>query len=199
LQKIRDKTPKYGGVPAMIVLLDTSSLLSLVRYYLPFDNQDKLLNYFKQRIIAKEIVILETVYKESKLVVCGIIVERLDFLNDKKLRTKTDDLLPDKKYFNRVENEFCYGARKNSLTPSEFESRKKAFLESADSKLLLYCLQHKDEIDSANYVIVTEETVSSNDNKAFKKLPAICDTLEIKHSTLPELMGTFNDFTIEFL
>ncbi|PJC57708.1 MAG: hypothetical protein CO025_11940, partial [Ignavibacteria bacterium CG_4_9_14_0_2_um_filter_37_13] len=52
---------------------------------------------------------------------------------------------------------------------SEFESRKKAFLESADSKLLLYCLQHKDEIDSANYVIVTEETVSSNDNKAFKK------------------------------
>ena len=183
----------------MIALLDTSSLLSLVRYYLPFDNQDKLLNYFKQRIIAKEIVVLETVYKESKLVAGGIIVERLDFLNDKKLRTKTDDLLPDKKYFNRLENEFCYGARKNSLNPSEFESRKKAFLESADSKLLLYCLKHKDEIDSSNYIIVTEETVSSNDNKAFKKLPAICDILEIKHNTLPELIRTFNDFTISFL
>jgi hypothetical protein len=46
---------------------------------------------------------------------------------------------------------------------------------------------------------VTEETVSDNDKKVFKKLPAICDILQIEHHTLPELINTFQDFDITFI
>lgn len=182
----------------MIVVIDTSSLLSLVRYYLPFDNQGRLFGYFKHKISANEIIILDKVYEESKNVAQGIIVNKLNFLKDKNLIVKTDGLLPDQKYFNRLENEFCYGSMKNILTHPEFESRKNEFLNSADSKLLLYCLQNKDKISPKKLVIVTEETERSNDTKTFKKLPAICEILQIEHSTLPELIKTFNDLNISF-
>lgn len=34
----------------MIVLIDTSSLISLVRYYLPFDKDQILYNFLKDKI-----------------------------------------------------------------------------------------------------------------------------------------------------
>lgn len=183
----------------MIVLIDTSSLLSLVRYYLPFDSQGRLFNYFKQKISANEIIILDKVYEESKYVAKGIILEKLDFLNDKNFIVKTNDLFPGQNFFNQLENEFCYGIMKNRLSDPEFESEKTTFLNSADSKLLLYCLQNRLNMDQNDLIIVTEETESSNDKKTFKKLPAICNILQIAHSTLPELIRTFNDLNISFL
>jgi len=183
----------------MIALIDTSSLLSLVRYYLPFDNQDRLLNYFKQKITVSEIIILDKVYDESKYVANGIIIDKLDFLKDKKHIVKTNDLLPDQKFFNQLENQFCYGTMKNKLNAPEFESEKNKFLNSADSKLILYCLQNRGMLSPPKMVIVTEETISNNDKKTFQKLPAICDILQIEHSTLPELITTFSDLNIAFL
>lgn len=41
----------------MIVVIDTSSLLSLVRYYLPFDQSKKLFNLIKQEIQNHNIII----------------------------------------------------------------------------------------------------------------------------------------------
>jgi hypothetical protein len=43
----------------MKVVIDTSSLLTLVRYYLPFDKDLVLYNFFKSRVESGEIVILD--------------------------------------------------------------------------------------------------------------------------------------------
>lgn len=47
-------------------------------------------------------------------------------------------------------------------------------------------------------IIVTEETESSNDNKLFKKIPAICKELEIDTMTLPELIANYEGIDIDF-
>jgi hypothetical protein len=67
-------------------------------------------------------------------------------------------------------------------------------LESADTKLLLYCLYNKDK----EIVIVSEETESVNDNKSFKKLPAICKILELKIITLPKFLSMSDGINFEF-
>jgi hypothetical protein len=103
----------------MIVLIDTNSLLALVRYYLPFDSQGRLLTYFKEKIISKEIMILDKVYEESTHVAKGIIVQKLSILKDKKIPIKTNDLLPDTGYFNLLENAFCNEVMKSKLTVPE--------------------------------------------------------------------------------
>lgn len=72
------------------------------------------------------------------------------------------------------------------LSESEFEVQKNRFMESADAKLIMYC-QHliKNNPEKENY-LVTEETSTANDIKLFKKIPAICETLGIPVTTLPQ-------------
>lgn len=64
----------------MIALIDTSSLLSFVGYYLPFDKDDRLFKYIQRKIELKKIIVLDKVYEESNKVAKGIITE-----NDNKL------------------------------------------------------------------------------------------------------------------
>ncbi len=179
----------------MKVVIDTSSLLSLVRYYLPFDKDFVLYNFFKSRVESDEIVILDKVYEECKYTAKGIIVETITYLGNKKFRVKTEEILPTRKFFNQLENQFINGAIKNKLTDVEFENRKDDFLESADAKILLYCLQNQGLLYDKPF-IVTEETEVSNDNKAFKKLPAICKILELNVLTLPELIIRYEEIKL---
>jgi hypothetical protein len=46
--------------------------------------------------------------------------------------------------------------------------------------------------------LVTEETESSNDNKLFKKIPAISKELEIETMTLPELITKYEGIDMDF-
>jgi O-methyltransferase involved in polyketide biosynthesis len=55
----------------MKVIIDTSSLLSLVRYYLPFDNNNKLFDFIKQEIKNGRIVVIDEVLKECKFIRCS--------------------------------------------------------------------------------------------------------------------------------
>lgn len=178
----------------MKVAIDTSSLLSLVRYYLPFDKNNILYDYIKKRVDAKDILILDKVYEESKYIAKGIVIQKLNYLKDKKHIIKTTELLPDQKFFNQLENQFINGSVRNKLSEVEFESRKNDYLELADAKLLLYSLKHRDE----NIIIVSEETDSSNDNKSFKKLPSICKILNLKIITLPQLLELYKEIDFEF-
>lgn len=43
----------------MKIVIDTNSLLSLVRYYLPFDNENHLNDFFKNKIANGSIVIID--------------------------------------------------------------------------------------------------------------------------------------------
>jgi hypothetical protein len=45
---------------------------------------------------------------------------------------------------------------------------------------------------------VTEESEVSNDNKLFKKIPAICKELDILTMTLPELLDKYDGINIDF-
>lgn len=102
--------------------------------------------------------------------------------------------MPTRKFFNQLEHNFINAAVKNKLSEVEFENRKNAFLNSADAKLLLYSQANSSE----NIVIVSEETEASNDNKSFKKLPAICKILNLEIITLPQLLERYDEIKVEF-
>ena len=174
----------------MKIVIDTSSLMALVRYYLPFDKKDALKNFIKSKIESKEIVVLDKVSLESKRTAKGLIVKNLDFIEDKKNIIKTDTLLPTQSFLRDLENRFCYSSLKNKLNEAEFENRKQMFLDAADAKLILFCsaASNNDSLNIDQTILVTEETRADNDNKLFKKLPEICELLKIEHCNLPILL-----------
>lgn len=106
----------------MKVVIDTSSLMALVRYYLPFDNDNSLKDFFKTKVENKEIIVLDKVAIESKRNDKGTIIKSLEFIEDKKNQVKTDVLLPEASFIRDLENRLCYGARKNTLNEVEFEN-----------------------------------------------------------------------------
>ena len=175
----------------MKVVIDTSSLMALVRYYLPFDNENSLKDFFKKKVEDKEIIIIDKVAIESKRTAKGLIVKNLNFLEEKKNQVKTELLLPEPSFLRDLENRLCYVSRKNTLTAVEFENRKQAYLESADAKLILFCLTSKDSLSFEKIIIVTEETKTDNDLKVFKKLPEISELLNIEHCNLPFLLENY--------
>lgn len=172
----------------MRAVIDTTSLVSFVRYYLPFDKADKLKKLLEKKFNSGEIIVLDKVYDESKFVAKGIVTKELKFFAKSPKIVKTDLILPEQKFFNRLENELCYGAQKNRLTATQFEKMKEEFLETADAKLILFCEIDKNSLELDKPILVTEETRSENDNKLFKKLPEICTILNIEHCNLPTLL-----------
>lgn len=172
----------------MRAVIDTNSLLFFVRAYLPFEKEGKLKNFFQQKFNSGEIIVLDKVFEQSKFVAKGIVIKELKFLDDKKKLVKTELILPEPKFFNRLDNELCYRAQKNKLTPTEYEVKKEEFLDDADAKLILFCETEKKKLELDKPILITEETRTENDNKLFKKLPEICDILEIDHCTLPVLL-----------
>ncbi len=169
----------------MRAVIDTSSLLALVRYYLPFDKDDSLKKFVVERIEVGEIIILDKVFDESKYISKGVIVKELGIPKNKII--KTTDVLPSNKFFNQLENQLCYGSQKNRLNSTEFENEKNKFLDSADAKQILYCIKDNNSLEIDQPILVTEETKSENDSKLFKKLPDICTILGIEHCNLTSL------------
>lgn len=181
----------------MKVIIDTNSLLSLVRYYLPFDNENLLFNFIKEKIELGEIIIIDKVYEQCIYNAKGLVLIKLAFLNDKtflkksKTPHKTDSILAPSpaKFIRMMENQFVVAVQRKKLTDVEFEIRKSQHLEDADTKQIILCLNL---IKSGEDVyLVTEETAESNDNKLFKKIPAICNELGINCISLPELLKIY--------
>lgn len=167
----------------MKAIIDTSSLLALVRYYVPFDENSNLKEQIKNKIDNDELIIIDKVVEESKRINKGIILKSLHFIENSKKIISTETILPDATFFNLLKNNFCNKEliKLKGLNDTEFEKEKKDFLNSADAKLILYALKFKAD----NICIVSEETISNNDNKVFKKIPFICKAVEIKCCTLP--------------
>jgi len=190
----------------MKVVIDTNSLLSLVRYYLPFDKKGVLFQFFKNKIETGEIIIVDRVLQQCTYNSKGIVLKTLDYLNDKaflkaaKVPYKTDSLLAPSpaKFLRQVENQFVNNVVRNqrNITDTEFENQKTAFLDDADMKQIILCLNLLKGGEPV--VLVTEETESSNDNKLFKKIPAICKELSIETLTLPELLAKYDGIDIDF-
>jgi len=177
----------------MIAILDTSSLLSFVRYYLPFDTKGVLRAFIVEQVRQGSIVILDTVWEECQYVAQGIVVEKLPELQE--FVEDTTSLFPpsQRKLSNLLDDNFCVKFKKNKLTEEEFISQKQEYMKSADYKIIVKCMQPLTVFEKERCVI-TEETELSNDSKVFKKLPAIMSILKTPVVTISKF---FKDNGIE--
>jgi len=176
----------------MKIIVDTSSWLALVRYYIPFDPDSNVYLFFNKGIENGSIILINEVHQECSFVAQRIVPKNLSFFNQKKNITKTTDLFPSPKFFNLVDNQFSVQSIKRRLSDVEYQNRKEVFLNSADSKIILKAQKLIKEEKIEDTIVVSEETSTENDNKVFKKIPAICSILKIECVTLPELIEKFN-------
>lgn len=174
----------------MEYIIDTCTWVSLIRYYKPFDKGSIIYDFFKRKIEDKEIVLLKEVSEECKYISKGIVVQELDFIKDDNFITRTSNMLPTKKIYNLLENQFCNTFRRRNLEDYEIDSLTQSFIKSADAKIIMTAMARKKQ--GKEIIVVSEETVSNNDNKLFKKIPAICSILQIKYLKLPEFIKKFD-------
>lgn len=182
----------------MKVVIDTSSLLALIRYYLPFDTGNVITDFIKQKISDGNLIVIDKVYDECKYLSGGIILKELSFLQDKtfkkvsKLPYDTSILFPikPKRFDNMMSEQFVVQSQKRRISLVEFENQKEIFYNSPDIKQVIVC-QNLISNGHHDVILVTEETTISNDNKLFKKIPAICEFLEINTIALPDLIKKY--------
>jgi hypothetical protein len=185
----------------MKTIIDTSSLLALVRYYLPFDINNTLYNHLKTEILEKRIIIVNNVIEESKYISKKIIREKLVYLFDSSLKScliKEDNMVflkPPKTFFNDLDNRFLVNGVKSKLRKEEYDNLRNKFLNSADSQIILYADYLKRTNEDVQ--VLTEETPTSNDGKIFKKIPSICKMINVEALSLPKYLESLSDISIE--
>ncbi len=116
---------------------------------------------------------------------------------DAKIRNMfLNKLSTPKAFFNMLDYQFVHSVQKSKLTVPEFEARKADYLENADAMIVLYAYtQNKLGIQ---ITVVSEESSAGNDDKMFKKIPSICNILEIDCISLPDLMKIFEEIEVRF-
>ncbi len=177
-------------------IIDTNSLINLVRYYLPFDSDGSLFNFIQKKIELKEIIIIDKVYSQCTGYSSGLVVKAMPFLKNKKLHTSTKECLPDNEIFEHLYDDFTNLVIKKDLDEIQIENQTNAYLEDADFKLILY--SRKNQSLFSKLEIVTEETEEFTDKKLFKKIPTICGILELTVITLPEMLKKFEGVCWDF-
>lgn len=173
----------------MRAIVDTSSLLNLVRYYLPFDRNGRLKDIFQAMFESGELIVIDKVQAESRNINSGLIKNTLGFIfspSHARYVVQTPYLLPDAQFYKQLENDFCNHSivRSKRLTEAEVESEKNRFVDTADAKIILYAIK----IYSQSPIVITEESLKQNDGKVFKKIPSICSILNVPCVTLPVFM-----------
>lgn len=189
----------------MKVVIDTSSLLSLVRYYLPFDKKKILFEIIKAKIANGEIIVIDKIIEECEYTSKGLVLKSLSFLKDKsfnkthKLPLNTEFILPPApaKFYRMIDNNFVVAVLRARLNETQYDSLKNDFMNSADMKMILTSLNLKKDNLTEDIFLVTEETEASNDNKVFKKIPAICSLLDITTINIQQLIDKFEGVNIE--
>lgn len=175
----------------MTAIIDTSSLISLVRYYLPFDKEDTLKNFFKEQILEKNIIVLDLVEKECEYQGQGQVIDAMPFLKEPKFKTSTSSLVATAKIHRMLDNNFIVGSLKNEYNDAQYDLLKTDFMKSADFGIVLYAMT-KSTSKKNKFIVVTEETGVSNDGKPFKKIPEMCKIIEMPSMTLPEFIQQKN-------
>ena len=178
-------------------IIDTSSLISLCRYYLVFDkDRDGLKDFFKEKFFNKEIIILDKVYEECNRVIEKLVIKTFNWETDKPKIEKVSDkngnltinLSQDfKDKFYKVKDGYFIEYKNNKpIDESQKNNMVTKQLNSTDVALIGYCesIQNNNE----KVLLVTEETNKSNDKKPFRKIPYICEDRNINCITLPMLM-----------
>lgn len=168
----------------MTGIIDTSSLVAIARYYLPIKDESRLLRFIESKFRSGELIMLSTIHREASRTQKGIALELMNFLNDHKLRVNDSDLTPPSpiRFSNQLDNNLCVPLQKKRLSAEAYAVQKDQYMSTGDARMVLYALNNLD----IKPVIITEETPLSNDGKLFKKLPAICDFLDISHMSIAQ-------------
>ena len=166
----------------MKAVIDTSSLVSLVRYFLPFDKEGKLKAFLEENILSGNIIVLEQVAEECKRQGKGQVIEAFPFIAKPKYKTSIAGIQVNKAIYNLVDNNFINASIKTLFPEDVYQFKRNEFIASADFAMMLYAYSIKDK---ENVVVVTEETGYSNDDKPFKKIPDICGIIGVKTQNLP--------------
>lgn len=145
-------------------LIDTSSLLSLARYYHPFDNNQVVSEFIQNQLSIGELVLLPSVHTECSRVSQGLVLSAYSFLTKNNIA----ECVATSTQHNNLANTWVVSRQKPKLTDLEFDNQKESYIAGADFQLVAYASSAR------NATIITEESASSNDNKLFKKIPAIC-------------------------
>ena len=77
------------------------------------------------------------------------------------------------------------------LSDVEFDLLKQEFLTVADSKIILYCLnlQRSNRLSLDDSWVMTDETRQQNDGKLYKKLPILCDIIDVNVMTAVDFLN----------
>ena len=172
-------------------LWDTNSLLNIVRYYLPFDQDKTLYNWLQSSFVREESFLLQSTYDEISRISQGIILKELDFLKGQRT-IRIDTVSP--KVHNLIDNNWIdrRNIKRKNLAEEEVKRQKQIFINSGDCQLIIFAMQ------DTKRIIITEETSANNDGKIFQKIPKICQQQGIKIFTLPNLLAHLN-FTMKII
>lgn len=171
-------------------LFDTSSLMIFVKYHLPFDRENTLQEFLLKGFKDKSFILLKEVENECKRTAGGLVFER--FLKPKDIKSTSFNEIIEPKLHNMIDNNFrAKLPEKKKLTQAEYEAQKEKFAKSADFKLIHYAMKH------SNSIIITEESLASNDNKTFKKIPAICRENKIEYLNFVDFLEKYLEISIK--
>ena len=170
-------------------LIDTSSLLILTRYFNPFDKKF-FHDWLKKMFFSEDFIFLDSVKSECKKVSKGVVLSEYSFLDSDEIKKKTlkSEEIISPKIHNKIDNNWATNNQKK-LSENVYDGEKNKFISSADCQLIICALQNK--VSSSNYIVVTEESSYSNDNKLFKKLPLICNDEQIQCLNITEVLKRF--------
>lgn len=164
----------------MRTIIDTSSLVRIAQSYNPFDKTNTLETFLNKEIQNGALIILDRVVDETRNVSQGIAYRTFKCIQKNGSIRSTKELIPDKRFFNMLDNNFVDRATKRlKLNDNDalYQNERDHYLKSADCAMIVYAMQQKNMLEPIQ--ILTEESFSQNDGKLFKKIPAICQALDI--------------------
>lgn len=173
----------------MRTLVDTSSLVSLARYYHPFDSTEILNEYLNSEIASGNIIVLDKIAEEVQYVSSSMAVKAFSCLKDNNRVVSTKDLIPKPQFFNMLDNSFVDNATKRLKFNDDeagYNNAREVFLKGADCALVVYAMNNTSKMDPIQ--ILTEESANQNDGKLFKKIPLICKVIGIRTLTSVEFL-----------
>lgn len=182
----------------MRTLIDTSSLVALARYYHPFDDTDALNIHLLSEMKAGNLILLDKIQEEAKRVSQGLAYAKFPCVQDKKNVCVTRDLMPNKKFYNMLDNIFVdRSVKKMRLEDDDeaYQNERDAYLRSADCSLIVYVMNHSNDLDPIR--IMTEESASANDGKLFKKIPFCCKEAGIQTITAVDYLKEVESLVVK--
>lgn len=129
----------------MRTLIDTSSLVALARYYDPFDDTDAMNRHIQSELQKGNLILLDRVQEESRNVSQGLAHTAFPCLAEKGMARSTHALVPTRKFFNMLDNNFVDRmVKRRRLADDEaaYQNEREAYLKGADCALLVYAMNN---------------------------------------------------------